>query len=633
MRTGKRRIRRGIEYEPFFKPATGENITVLKEARLEDTLKWIKKVIEDTLDQSEAIAQHLEGANVRETCRKIWEFCFYHFQYEKDEERKEQIRTPSRAWQDRGNDKGIDCDCFSTLIGSILTNLNIPFVMRLARYKGVDFEHIYPVAFDEDGKEIIIDCVVYQFDYEVAIPPQGQLKDVEMELQILNGVDNGFYDNDLPIDAEDLFLNQDYELEGIDGIFKKFKEKRAAKKAIPKEERKEQRQENRKEAIAKFKSGSLKDKIRTGFNVLNKANPGAMLLRGGILASMKLNLFKVASRLRFAYWTPEQARANDMDLAKYEQLQKIRQKLEQIYFRAGGKPTSLREAMLTGKGNKNKQVALNGLRGFIESVSDHDDLRTILGEDLYYNDLNGFEGINGLGEPASIATGAAVTAATGAMGIIAGLLKKVGGLFKKGSRAAEQFEIQDNSDNAEEQTRKFSLKNLASKVRDKVQQRRAAKGGTENEIITIDDEEFNVPEAEFEPIPEDEYLPTTADGGEAALYDDTTQDGKPNSPDASGKGGLVQWVKDNKGLAIGIGAGSLAAIAVTIFVIRAYRKSTLKKKAPNNGVNGVSKAKKTKKKKTTTTRRKPTTTKRPTTRKPRARAKKPTQKLREIVLR
>ncbi|NOQ75636.1 MAG: hypothetical protein GQ574_26750 [Crocinitomix sp.] len=589
-------------------------------------MKWIKYVILKTLDQTKKIANHLEASSVRDTCRQIWAFCFHHFQYEKDEKRKEQIRTPSRSWYDRTSVRGIDCDCFSTLIGSILTNLNIPFVMRLARYKGADFEHIYPVAFDEEGQEVIIDAVVYSFDYEVAIPPQGQLKDVEMDLEILNGAPDDF-SNDLPIDAEGLFWDDDEDLEGLDGRAEREARKasRKAKKDIPKSEKKAKRKENRQQFINDFKKGNLKDKIRSGIHVLNKANPVTLLLRGGVLASMKLNLFKVASRLRFAYWTEEQARANDMDMAKFNQLQRIREKVEKIYFRAGGKPASLKKAMLSGKGNRNKMVSLNGLGSAPNIIADEADMRTILGEELYSEEFE-LNGLNGLGE---VATAAAVTAASGAMGIIAGLLKKLGGLFKKGSRGDQKFQIQDNGDNADEKTRKFSFKNIGNKVRTKIQERRARKNGSteENEVIKFEnDEEFDVPEEEYIPTPEEEFLPQNSQA-------DNDSDG---SSDSSGEsdtqnkesGGVMNWIKNNKGLSVGIGVGSLAAIGGTIWGIKAYKKSKTKKSTKS--MSGVPK-KKTKTTKASTGGRKP---KPKTTRKSRSstRPKAPVKKLREIKL-
>jgi hypothetical protein len=40
---------------------------------------------------------------------------------------------------------------------------------------------------------------------------------------------------------------------------------------------------------------------------INKINPVTVVLRNGFLAAMKLNLFKVASRIKYAYLSPEEA--------------------------------------------------------------------------------------------------------------------------------------------------------------------------------------------------------------------------------------------------------------------------------------------------------------------------------------
>jgi len=571
VRTGKRHIKKGEEFDRFFKPSRGEFITVEKEANLEDTLALMKQVVLDTLDDTKRIALKMQGASVQETCKRIWDFCFSHFQYTKDEERKEQVRRPTRSWRDRI--AGIDCDCFTVFIGSILTNLGIPFKMRMTRYQALDFEHIYPVAESPKG-DIIIDCVVHRFNYEV---PYTAKKDVKMELQYLNGVpgerfndfgDKVHFENDLPIDAQDLFLDES-ELDGLEG-----KAERQARKAKRKTKR------AKKKAVRK--ATPLKDKIRKGFHVLNRLNPGAALLRAGILASMKLNLFKVASNLRFAYWSDADAQRNSMDMGKFAQLKKIREKIEKIYYGAGGKTGSLRKAILTGKGNRNKMVNLNGLGAIISLPSDHDDLRTILGDELFSEELNGFDGLNGFGEPASIATGAAITAATGVLGTIAALIKKLGGMFKKGSKSAEKFKIQDNTDNAEEKTRKFSIKNLVSKVREKVQDRRARKAGETTQDETGLEPIPELPEDEF--ILDEQFSPTRSQESDFEID---------NNGETDSGGGFKGWYQDNKVLFWGITGGvAVAGTALTIYLVKKNKKKKGK------SLSGVSKKKKSGAKKT-----------------------------------
>lgn len=593
METGKRSIRNGQRFNRFFARPIGKNRTVKKQGQLKDTLHWMQRVITDTLDQTRDIARHLQGASVRESCKQIWNFCFRYFQYEKDEQQKEQIRTPNRSWADRK--KGIDCDCFTVLIGSILTHLGIPYVMRMTRYESLDFEHIYPVALTEEG-EIIIDAVVHQFDYEV---PYAEKEDVEMDLQVLSGVEgerfNEFgdkvkFEHELPIDAEDLFLDEDMELDGFEGRAEREarKKKRKTKRSDRKSERKVKR-ENFKKLPLKDR---IKERVKQGFHVINKLNPGAALLRAGILAGMKLNLFKIASTLRFAYWTEADARKNKMDMSKFNQLQRIKQKIDKIYFGAGGKPDALKKAILTGKGNRNRMVQLNGLGSVIDVISDEDDLRTILGEELFTEEFDSGGAINGLGEPASIATGAAVSTASGVMATIAGLIKKLGGLFKKGSKAAEMFKIQDNADNANEKNRKFSLRNIVSTVKSKIQDRRNRKvGADEFSTRTIDTTDGGLELMEEEP--EDEFILDIEQTARDVEGENAEGEGDDSSEES--------WLKKNgKWFWPVAGIGTAGLIGLGIWVVSRNKK---KKSGSTKAVNGLNGPKKKKKPSSTSSRK------------------------------
>jgi hypothetical protein len=573
MITGKRNIKSGEEFNHLFPKPEGDYVSIKKEAVLRDTIGLMQQVIDDTLDDTKLIAKKLQGASVLLTCKRIWNFCFSHLQYEKDEERKEQVRRPARSWHDRK--RGVDCDCLTVFIGSILTNLQIPFLMRMTRYKGLEFEHIYPVAESPEG-EIIIDCVVHEFNYEV---PYTEKKDVKMELQYLNGVTgerfNEFGDkvrfvHDLPIDAEDLFRDE-IEFQGLGASAKK--EARQEKRA----EKKEERKANPGQVKEKLKEG-----LKKGVNAVNKVNPATALLRAGILASMKLNLFQVASTLRFAYWTEADAQKNEMDLAKFKQLQAVRVKLEKIYFTAGGNTNALKESILTGKGNQDKMVQLNGLGEVIPMVTDNDDLRTILGDQIFYQELNGFDGLHGLGNLGSaIAAGAAVTAASGVIATISGVLKKIGGVFKKGSNAAQKIQIKANTDIAEEKTRKFSVKNLVNKVKSKIQERK------ENKLLNQGEASFDEDATEDTTASYEENFPTDEFSEDGAAQNRSAEDS-----DAGGeKKGVIQWVKDNPVPSTIIG---LVVVGGAILGIRAYNKSKNKSK---KGLDGLPKSKKHKSKK------------------------------------
>jgi hypothetical protein len=138
-----------------------------------------------------------------------------------------------------------------------------------------------------------------------------------------------------------------------------------------------------------------------------------VLLRNGLLASMKLNIFKVAQRLKWAYLTDADAKAKGVDMSKFERLKKVRAKLEGIFFSSGGKPENLKNAILKGKGNRGHEV-------------------------------QGFEGYDDeLGDPA---TGASLASATAVIASIAGILKSIGNIFPKKEGGAKDFENTENGE-------------------------------------------------------------------------------------------------------------------------------------------------------------------------------------------
>lgn len=170
--------------------------------------------------------------------------------------------------------------------------------------------------------------------------------------------------------------------------------------------------------------------LKKALNVVNKANPATVLLRNGVLAAMKLNLMKVASRLKYGYLSDAEAQKRGIDMGKFQKLKTIKTKLENIFFTAGGKPENLRAAILTGKGNKNQDV--KGLDG----LNQHTPLSELLGREIFLSENE--ESLGELGEPV---TAAAITAASGALATIAGLLKSIGNIFpKKDSPESKEFE-------------------------------------------------------------------------------------------------------------------------------------------------------------------------------------------------
>lgn len=188
--TGRRNIRDGREYDKYFhlSDLKGKEVTLKEDGDTFDTIVLMKDLVLKNRHQVAKISALLEGKTREESCRNIWNWVYNHFQYKQDSSSAEQLRTPLRSWKDRK--EGIDCDCMSILISTILCNLNIPHALRKTKYSGKDyFQHIYVVV-PASGSSIqgnnyyTLDCVVDRFNYEV---PFSAKHDLNMQINMLNG--------------------------------------------------------------------------------------------------------------------------------------------------------------------------------------------------------------------------------------------------------------------------------------------------------------------------------------------------------------------------------------------------------------------------------------------------------------
>lgn len=403
----KRKVKSGKEYDHFFPKPTGRTQTVQRNANVGHTVSFIPTVVMKTLYQTEQISGYLKGRNKYETCKNIWHFVYDHITYQKDAHGLEQVRSPSRAWADRH--QGIDCDCYTTLISSILTNLKIPHIYRITKYKDDNWQHIYPIVPINDNEYITIDCVVKRFNYE---EPYKEKQDTPMDLQYLNGLDDELL-NDIDLEGWD-------ELGEFDELGALFKRKNKASSSS---------------SGTKEKKGFFKKVVSTvkkGVHAVNKVNPATVLLRNGLLASMKLNLMKVAGKLKWAYLSEADAQKQGILPDKHKKLKDVMSKLEKIFHGAGGETKNLKKAILTGKGNSKNQVPMSGFEDVVygvESFNEFTPLSTLLGHDIYHSE--NVEGIDGLGEPV---TATAIAAASGAVASIAAIIKGIGELFPKGHK-------------------------------------------------------------------------------------------------------------------------------------------------------------------------------------------------------
>ncbi|HEX9510603.1 MAG TPA: hypothetical protein VF939_08970 [Puia sp.] len=522
----KRLIKSGYEYDRLFPRAQGGVYTVRKNASLDDTVAFIPKVVYENMGQTRAIAGKLKSDSVYDTCSNIWHFVYDHIQYRKDQNGYEQIRSPARAWHDRR--QGVDCDCYSVFISSILLNLGIPHILRITKYREDQFQHIYPVVPRAAG-EIIIDCVTNDFDYEV---PYSEKKDFTMDLQFLNG-----FDDPAP-SLGDTNLSPIGFAGGSVG------------------------------ELGKFRFKSL-------LNKLNKLNPGTILLRNGLLASMKLNLGGVAKKLRWSYLTPAQAAAKGVNADRFGKLVSVHKFLETVFYGAGGNLKNLKKAILKGKGNKDKAVmaGLGALDfGDIDYMNANTPLEELLGPDIYYSEnertFQGFKGFGALGEPVTLAS---IAAASGVIAKLVTALKKVGDIFGgKGHGSNTKVQTTDDSSAGSNNTDSPEGAASASPA--------SFKRGVPTSSSAGADTDASTPGSTVSPVKATETDSTTA------AESDTLSPGPVTTPVIPAAGSSGAHVASNSGLAnkqgfwnknkswlkpVAIGAGGITLLAIGYHLLKA----------------------------------------------------------------
>ncbi len=591
----KRNIKPGYEYDELFPKSEGDTETIRKHANVHHTVAFIPKVVQQTLNQTKQVAKRLKGRNVYEMCSNIWYFVYQHINYKKDQEGFEQIRSPSRSWHDRK--QGVDCDCYSVFISSILTNLGIPHILRITKYNRDYFQHIYPIV-PIGNNYITLDCVTDQFNYEV---PYSAKKDYPMDLQYLNGFDG----------------------DGMDELGKIFKKKTAkkspvntnsnapAKKAVPSLIQKLQAKKASAitPAPAPGSSPSMPapKKKKKGFfkkvlNVVNKVNPATVLLRNGVLAAMKLNVKNVAARLRWSYLTQEQAASKGIDPAKFQKLVATRQKLENIFYGAGGKPDNLRKAILGGKGNKDKAVSGLGMLPMGEwsgNMNQYTPLEQLLGPEVYYSEnmegMDGFRGLGELGEPVTLASVGA------AMGVIAGIvaaLKQIGDVFKKKQPGSEDFD--ESKTDAPENSVSVKTNNEASASIPTSATNPILPSGTTSQDSATDFEENNSATTTALVKTNGNSLPATAEKNiseempppEANTNSATDVNNSSGSDTSNDK--QTFWDKNKKWIKpVAIGVGGLTLIAIGFKMMSGNKEKN--KSSPSRSLSGVPHKKKKKK--------------------------------------
>lgn len=130
-----------IAYIPPISELEKNDRIVKANGSVQDTAAIMHEAATQYKSDTAKLAQHLKKGNVKDTLQSIWNFVYGYIQYVPDSRIVEQVRRPLRTLYDQ---KG-DCDCYATLIASMLENLGIPYDFRIAAYQR-DWQHVYVIV-------------------------------------------------------------------------------------------------------------------------------------------------------------------------------------------------------------------------------------------------------------------------------------------------------------------------------------------------------------------------------------------------------------------------------------------------------------------------------------------------------
>ena len=426
--SGQRPIRDGKQYDRYFPKPEERDRVIIKDGEVDDTVELMEKVVHKYLTDTTRIAPTLKRNTIEATCKAIYDFVYNHVQYKLDKRGLEQLRRPARSWAERRT--GVDCDCMSIFVSSILTNLKIPHSFRITRYSADHWQHVYVIVPDNNGGYINIDAVVSPFGYE---KPFTDKMDYTMSLNginvaVLSGLNS---DLDTVVMGSGLAgsdLGATTAKQDLDSIYRHLV---ATRKSISENPKMVSSiddpqalikmldyaiqyfyTDKRDEALAVLEKNEEQLNFRNGFSGLGddvfdhdeyalngpgkkgffkgisnavkqvgkglknvgkaivRFNPVSIAARGGFLVAMKINLGKMAAKLKWGYATKEQAAAKGVNEAQWNKSKDALAKVERLFAdKLQGKRDALRNAILKGKAGNLDGIVEEDFQGLGEPVT------------------------------------------------------------------------------------------------------------------------------------------------------------------------------------------------------------------------------------------------------------------------
>ena len=150
--------------------ANNQQVVINSNGATFDIIREIIEVDKTAYKDTLRFAPQLKGYNLKDTCKNIWEFVHNNITYKEDPNGYQFIKTPASLWSTKTG----DCKSFAIFVGSILKNLNIPYLYRFVSFDNGNYTHVYIVV-PTGQQEIIIDTTIKYFNTETQFKTKKEI--------------------------------------------------------------------------------------------------------------------------------------------------------------------------------------------------------------------------------------------------------------------------------------------------------------------------------------------------------------------------------------------------------------------------------------------------------------------------
>ena len=412
--SGYRAIKDGSRYNTYFPPPDERDRVIIKDGEVTDTVELMEKVVWKYLDDTKRIAPLLMRPSTLETCQAIWEFIHNFIQYKLDQRGLEQLRRPARSWAERATGVDCDCmSIFTSSILTNLKIPHSFRITKYSQDSWQHVYVIVPIAGANNYCVIdaVVSEFNYEKKYTDKMDYNMNLKGINVA--VLSGISgNDHYEAVMATSLSGIGLGATTNQSDLDKLYQNLVATRNAVAQNPSlVSTVDDPQalikmldyaiqywytDKRNEALDILAKNEAQLNLQNGVNTMNglnydpddlalsginvkgfftnvkktvktvgqkvgqaakvavkavvKYNPLSIAARGGFLLAMKLNLGKMASKLKWAYGTQQQAAAKNVSASTWQKSKDALVKVEKLFAdKLQGSRDALKNAILKGR--------------------------------------------------------------------------------------------------------------------------------------------------------------------------------------------------------------------------------------------------------------------------------------------